>query len=159
MVSDSSHISPSVPVAHSFCCCTVLITFVTLPPSEGESPILMPPSPSLVRPCSSICAEARPGSVVRAPLLRRGLPRVVDTELPIYLETDTIIERLIRTAIETAAVGAIFCVGIRFSERFNVTDRTCGIGRRCDCIHDERRYESPLLLRLGMWFHADVYLR
>ena len=54
--------------------------------------------------------RSKTGFSSACPSLRHGIPRVVDTELPIYLETDTIIERLIRTAIETAAVGAIFCV-------------------------------------------------
>jgi hypothetical protein len=65
---------------------------------------------------------------------------------PKFSGTDNVIERLIRTAIETASIGAVFCVcGLPFSARL------CIYG-----FHNTDRYQSPLLLCFTTRPHLHV---
>ena len=110
MVSNCPCIFNLVRAAHSFCC-THSPHYVRIPAVVGHrtacsNPAISPSSATLF----FFLRRSKTGfSSACFSILMPSQVSLTFGEL-VSPETDTIIERLIRTAIETAAVGAIFCV-------------------------------------------------
>lgn len=76
------------------------------------------------------------------------------------LGTDNVIERLIRTAIETASIGAIFCVRVIISSLVRSTGSPLSrIDHRCHRLHHTDRNQSSLFLRFTPrpYLHVSVW--